>query len=604
MSRTIDRLGREPLVGDGGMGSLLSGALPRARCPEEANLLAPELVLRRHLAFIQAGADVIQTNTYGANPVKLSAHALDDRFGELNEAGVKIAREAREVAGRDVLIAGSIGPLGVAGEHLGDTMAEHYAAQALLLEGRGVDLLMLETFTSLGELRSAFDAVRAVTSLPVIVEITVQDDGDTITGSTAAQVAAAFGTDSGAVAVGVNCSLGPHSVLAGLARMRDATGLPLTALSNVGIPYTQDGRVLYPDATPEYFGEFASNAVALGAVLIGGCCGTTPVHIAAVREAVAAGRRPHVPLALAEREPPARGVSHPAETLLSRKLAAGETVISVELDPPKGATADRLIAAARALTASGRVDLVDVNDNPLARARMHSLIASALIEQQAGIETIPHLTPRDSTVRGIESMLLGAHAVGIRNLLAITGDPPPPGDRGGSDGVYQVDAIGLTQLVSAMNAGTDFSGRAIDAPTSFFCGVAVNPAADDLDTEVRRFVAKVEAGARFAMTQVLFDLGHLERFLARLGGVSPIPLLVGVWPVRSHALALRLHNEVPGITIPAPVLDRLERAGADAAREGLAVARDLLAGACELAAGAYLVPPFKEPELVLELLDG
>ena len=304
MARTIDRLGREPLVGDGGMGSLLSGALPRARCPEEANLLAPELVLRHHLEFIQAGADVIQTNTYGANPVKLSAHALDDRFGELNEAGVKIAREAREVAGRDVLVAGSIGPLGVAGEHLGDSMAEHYARRRCCSRGAASTCWCWRRSPRCGELRSAFDAVRAVTGLPVIVEITVQDDGDTVTGSTAAEVGPRSGPAPSRWRSASTAAWGRSRCWPRWRTCAPHTELPLAALANVGLPYTQDGRVIYPDATPAYFGEFASHAVALGAVVIGGCCGTTPVHIAAVREAVAAERRPLVSLALAEPEPP------------------------------------------------------------------------------------------------------------------------------------------------------------------------------------------------------------------------------------------------------------------------------------------------------------
>jgi methionine synthase I (cobalamin-dependent)/5,10-methylenetetrahydrofolate reductase len=601
VARTLDRLGVEPLVADGGMGSPLSAAVLRARCPEEANLLAPELVLRMHLEFIRAGADIIQTNSYGANPVKLGQHTLDDRFEQINQSAVKIAREAREVSGRDVLIAGSIGPLGIAAEHLGDTRAGLYADQARLLEGRGVDLLVLETFTSLEELRAAVDAVCAATGLPLIAQVTVQDDAQTITGSRAADVAAAFAAGQ-LLAVGVNCSLGPYSVLAALEEMRPATRLPLTAQANAGLPQGVEGRFHYPNATPEYFGEFASHALALGAVVIGGCCGTTPVHVAAIRAAVSERRSPAVSIGLVEPELPTVRGSQVEETVLQGKLRRGEHVLSVELDPPKGANVERMIASAKALAASGRVDLFDINDNPLARARMNAIIASALIEQQTGLETIPHLTPRDQTIRGLESVLLGAHAVGIRNVLAVTGDPPPPGDRGGSDGVYQVDAIGLTEVIAALNRGVDYSGKSIDAPTAFHIGVAVNPAADDLEGEIGRFYAKIEAGAQFAMTQVLFDVATFERFLAEIGGSSPLPLLVGVWPVRSYALALRLHNEVPGIRIPEPVLARLERAGAAADREGLAIARELLDAFADLAAGAYLVPPFKEPEAVLELL--
>ena len=280
-------------------------------------------------------------------------------------------------------------------------------------------------------------------------------------------------------------------------------------------------------------------------------------------------------------------------------------MLSVELDPPKGANLERLTRVAAGIRDSGLVDVFDVNDNPLARARMSSLMTSTLLQQSLGVETIPHLTPRDSSVRGLESQLLGAHATGIRNLLAVTGDYPTPGDQGGSDAVYQVDSIGLVEIAAALNAGRDHSGKAIDAPTGFCIGVAVNPTADDLDAELERFRRKIAAGAQFAMTQVLFDLAPLRDLVQRLGGRSPVPLLVGLWPVTSHALALRLHHEVPGITIPEEVLDRFAQAGAGVAGEGIAVCRDLLAEARELVAGAYLVPPFGQPELVLEVLaDG
>jgi homocysteine S-methyltransferase len=602
MARTLQRLGVEPLVSDGGMGSLLQTAVVRARCPEEANLIAPEQVVALHVAFIRAGSDLILTNTYGANPAKLAPHKLDDRFEAINQAGVKLAREAREVAGRDVLVGGSIGPLGAApGRISPEEMAEAFSAQAAALEARGVDLFVLETFTSLEELLTAALAARAVAALPLVAQVTVGDDAETVAGVAAADVPAALaGVDP--VAVGVNCSLGPQTVLAGLESMRAATDLPLTAQANAGMPNVSTGRLVYPNASPEYFGEYAAHALQLGAVLIGGCCGTTPEHVAAIRRAVSERRPPAVALQLVERELPIRAESEETETLLEGKLRRGEFVVSVELDPPKGGNVERLIASARSLAAAGGVDVFDVNDNPLARARMNALIASALIEQQVGTETIPHVTPRDASVRGIESMLLGAHAVGIRNVLAVTGDPPPSGDPHGSEAVYEVDAIGLTRLMTALNSGVDYAGKAIDDATSFHVGVAVNPVADDPDWEIERFAAKIEAGARFAMTQVLFDAAQLERFLERLGGPAAVPLIVGVWPVRSHALALRLHNEVPGISVPADVLHRLDLAGAEAAREGMAVARDLLVAVRDLAAGAYLVPPFKEPEAVLELL--
>jgi homocysteine S-methyltransferase len=606
MPSVEQRLADRVLVGDGGMGSLISAAAPQLRCPEHANLIDPERVLALHVAFIHAGADLIQTNTYGANPVKLGTHRLEQEAAAINRAGVKLAREAREVAGRDVLVAGSIGPLGTSIELLGGATADaaaRYGEQAALLEGRGVDLLVLETFTALDELAVAYRAARASTGLPIVAAVTVQDDGETVTGAGGGELVRTL-APLGAVAVGVNCSLGPQSALAGLRAMRDAGDIPLWVRPNAGLPRYHNGRVLYPNASERYFEEFAAQALALGARLIGGCCGTGPAHVAAIRRAVESGRPPRMSLAErpAEPRPAAPAGTGTDQSALARRLAAGEWVVSVELDPPKGASLERLLTVAGTLHGSGIVDVFDVNDNPLARARMSSLAASAMLEQRLGVETVPHLTPRDSSVRGLESQLLGAHASGIRNLLCVTGDHPAPGDRGGSDAIYQIDAVGLVEVVDALNHGRDRAGKVIDAGTSFHVGVAVNPTAEDLDLELERFRRKVAAGARFAMTQVLFDLEPLRRLLDRLGTPPPVPLLVGVWPVTSHALALRLHNEVPGISVPERLLARFEAAGGDAARVGVAVAREVYAEARDVAAGAYLVPPFGQPEAVLEVI--
>jgi homocysteine S-methyltransferase len=310
-----------------------------------------------------------------------------------------------------------------------------------------------------------------------------------------------------------------------------------------------------------------------------------------------------VPFATAERELIVAAHERPAETELARRLRAGEWVTSVELDPPKGGTYDAMLAVAKTLEESGQVGFVDINDNPMARARANALMASVAIERSCGLETIPHVTPRDSSVMGLQSQLLAAHAEGVRNVLAVTGDPPHVGDYPGSRGVYEVDSVGLAQVVTSLNAGEDFNGKAIDAPTSFFLGVAVNPSADDLEIELDRFRQKLEAGAQFAMTQALFDLSYLDRFEELLGG-WPIPVLVGIFMVRSHQLAVRLHNEVPGIVVPEDVQNRLRDAGPRAAEEGLALARELYAEAREKASGVYVIPPFKQPEAALELLGS
>lgn len=595
MSRFLDRLANgPPLVGDGGMGTLLSSAVARLRCPEEANLRAPESVLSLHLGFIRAGAEIIETNTFGANRRKLADHYLEDDVAAINEAGVKIARDAREVSGADIFIAGSIGPLGGPTKEPDAVVIE----QAQLLEGRGVDLFMVETFYDLGELVAAVAAVRSVSSLPIVALMTFDADAQTLGGVSAEDAAKAL-AELDVAAIGANHGVGLQAALRAIERMGRAK--PLAALPNVGLASLAGDRVVFPHATPEYFAEFAAHARELGARIIGGCCGTTPTEIAAIRNAVDEERTPHTQLVVRERELLVPSVDPERETLLQRKLREGEFVVSVEIDPPRGGNATSMLELAAALQASGHVDVVDVNDNPRARARMNGLIASATIERAVGLETIPHLTPRDASIAGLESMLLGAHADGIRNVLAVTGDPPEAGDYPGANGVYEVDSIGLSQIITRMNAGEDFNGREIDAPTSFFLGVAVNPAADDLDYELERFERKVEAGARFAMTQVLFDLTYLEAFLERLGGSCPIPLLVGVFYVRSYQLALRLHNEVPGIVVPEHVQERLRDAASDAGDTGLAIAKELVDASRAIAAGVYVIPPFRQPHAALDL---
>jgi methionine synthase / methylenetetrahydrofolate reductase(NADPH) len=591
------------VVGDGGTGALLTAAVPRLRCPEEANLKAPEAVVKVHLGFIRAGADLIEANTFGANRRKLSAELLDESLEQIVETGVKLAREAREVSGAQVLIAGSIGPLGdLEGSHGAEKAYDVFHEQAALLAGRGVDLFMVETFFDLEELETAIQAVKDASSLPIVAQLTFDEDAETLAGVSARQAVDQL-RSLGVTAVGANCGVGPQAALAALAEMSErANGVPLTAQPNVGLPSRSGGRIIYPNATPDYFSEFAAQARNLGARIIGGCCGTTPAQIAAIKAAVEERRQPRVPMLVMEREEAIPARREAGRTNLQRKLEAGEWVVSVELDPPKGTNMESMLRCAERLQESGVVDATDINDNPMARARLSALMAAVAIEATVGLETIPHVTPRDASVMGLQSQLLGAHAAGIRNLLAVTGDPPHVGDYPGSSGVYEVDAIGLTGLVTRLNEGDDYSGKAIDAPTSFYVGVAVNPSADDLDTELDRFRAKLDAGARFAMSQALFDIAYLDRFLEALGGDSPIPLLVGVWPLTSFQLAFRLHNEVPGITIPDPIQQRLADAGADARALGFELARELIEEARGRASGIYVIPPFKEPTAALELL--
>ena len=588
MLRFLERLASgPPIVADGGMGALLASAVDRLRCPEEANLKAPEAVIDVHLGFIRAGAELIETNTFGANRTRLAQYFLEDDFERINAAGVKLAREAREIAGKEVLIAGAIGPGG------------GNAEQALVLEGRGVDLFFVETFADLDDLEAAVAAVRSASSLPVVALMSFDSAGDTLAGVSAAQAAARL-QSLDVAAFGANHGAGPTAALRALADMQ--VGAPLAVLPNVGLASMSGKRIVFPHATPEYFGEFAAQARTLGARIIGGCCGTTPAQISAISEAITANAAPAAPLLVRERSQATPAAAGEVPTRLQQLLEDGTFVVSVQLDPPLGANPEALLATARAVRDTGKAQFVDVNDNPRARARMSGIMASVAIERFTGVETIPHLTPRDTTLAGLESQLLGAHAEGVRNILSVTGDPPEAGDYPGAHGVYEVDSIGLVELMTRLNRGEDFYGRAIDAPTSFFPGVAVNPTADDLELEADRFQRKVAAGARFAMTQILFGLAPLEAFRERIGGTWPIPIIVGVWPIRTYELLIRMHNETPGMVVPADVQERYRRAGADARTVGGELGLELIEGARSLAHGVYVVAPFRAPMNVVDFL--
>jgi homocysteine S-methyltransferase len=599
MSTFVDRLRTgPPLVADGGMGSLVTAAVPRLRCPEEANIRAPEAVVSLHVGFINAGAELIEANTFGANRRKLAQHYLEDDLERINSAAIKLARDAREIAGKPVLIAGSIGPLGESASSR--IRREVHAEQAGILEGRGADVLFVETFSDLQELEDAIEAVRSVSSLPIVALLTFDETAETPAGVTAREAADRLATLDVA-AFGANHGAGLLAALAALEQMRTA-GVPLAAMPNIGLASLAGGRVIYPHATPEYFAEFAAHARQLGAMVIGGCCGTTPAEIAAIRSALEAERQPKARLELTARELVMSLGEELRDTGLATALRNGEWAVTVQLDPPLGGSSKGLVEVAQGLEESGLVGFVDVNDNATARAGMNSLIASATIERSTGLETIPHLTTRDASVMGLESMLLGAHSEGVRNVLAITGDPPEVGDHPGARGVYEIDSIGLVELMTKLNHGEDLHGNPIDAPTAFFQGVAVNPTADDLRVELERFHAKVEAGARFAITQIVFDIAQFDRFTDELGGTWPIPVLIEIFPLTSYRLALRLHNEVPGIVVPDDLQRTLEQAGAKASEIGFARARELIEASRERAAGICLVAPFRQPLRVLELL--
>ena len=602
------RLRNGILVADGAMGSMLYEAVGPQRCFDELNVAHPEAVFRIHQAYIEAGASIIETNTFGANRPKLTPLGMGDQVAQFNHRGVKIAREAREAASREVLIAGSIGPLGILRQIRALPVEEIrlvFREQALALEERGVDLFILETFSDLEELLAAIDAIRSFSSLPIVAELTFSEEGTTF-GGTLPREAAARLKEKNVQAVGANCTLGPQLLLPILQEFASVEGLPLTAMPNAGFPKRVGDRVVYPRSSPDYFALFAREAADLGVRLIGGCCGTTPEHIRALAVAVQLRRPTPSPVSRAVTEvapEPRRPVARQPESALWKKIQSGQFVVSVEIDPPKGVSLERIFEQVDKLMAGGRVDAIDINSGTLARVGMDAIMLAGALEAR-GVQTIPHLTTRDLNIIGLQAVLLGAWAVsGVRNILAITGDPPSLGDHPETSGVYEIDSIGLVRVLARLNQGADWAGKTLGGATNFTIGVALNPVADDLDTEIERFLAKVEAGAHFAMTQPLFDPDHWHSFLRRIGGKTPVPVLAGVWPLTSYKQALRLNHEVPGILVPDSVLKELEAAGNSARDAGFSLARRMLQWARSELAGAYLIPPFKRYEEVMELLD-
>ena len=602
------RLADSVLIADGAMGSMLHEAVGSQRCFEELNVTQPEAVFRVHQAYIEAGAQIIETNTFGANRHKLAPLGLGDQATQFNHRGVKIAREAREAAAREVLIAGSIGPLGIVRqvrELPTEEVAEIFKEQALALEERGVDLFILETFSDLNELLTAIEAIRSFSSLPIVAQLTFSDEGTTFGGTRPLDAALRL-KKKNVQAIGANCTLGPQSLLPLIGEMASVGDVRLSAMPNAGFPKRVGDRTIYPKSSPEYFALFAREAAALGARILGGCCGTTPEHIRALAEAVKTlrpGKAVEVTAPVQAGPEAKRVVARQPESRLWKKLQAKHFVVSVEIDPPKGVSLDRVFEQVDRIMACGKVDAIDINSGTMARVGMDALMLAAALEAR-GVETIPHLTTRDLNIIGLQAMLLGAWSVGgVRNILAITGDPPSLGDHPETSGVYEIDSIGLAKVLTRLNQGTDWAGKTLGGATNFTIGVAVNPVADDLDYEVERFLKKVEAGAHFAMTQPLFDPGHWHAFLKRIGGKSPVPALVGIWPLNSYKQALRLNNEVPGIVIPGAVLKELEASGAAARDCGFALARRMLEWARTELAGAYLIPPFKRYEEILEVIS-
>jgi homocysteine S-methyltransferase len=610
MQSFLAALDARVLVCDGAMGTMLYGkGVFLNKCFDALNITQPDLVAEVHLEYVRAGADVIETNTFGANRIKLGTFGLADKLHAINVQGARIARHA---ARDHAFVAGAIGPLGIRIEPWGklgvDEAQTCFREQALALVDGGADLFVLETFRDLNEIGSAIAAVRGVCSLPIVAQMTTEEDGSSLDGTPPERFAPEL-ERLGADVIGVNCSVGPAPMLETIERMARVTGRHLSAQPNAGSPREVEGRTIYL-CSPEYMASYARRFVTKRVRLVGGCCGTTPEHIRQIAKAVRAAAPAAVagtqlaPGAIAESVPEVPPVARPEKSRLANALSRGAFVVLVELAPPRGHQPDRTVELARQLKIKG-VDAINVPDGPSGSARMSALSLAVLIEQQAGIETVMHYACRDRTLLGMQSDLLGAHAMGVRNVLLVTGDPPKLGDYPKATGVFDVDSIGLTNVVARLNRGIDVGGQVIGRPSAFHAGVAVNPTALDVDLELRRFAYKVEAGAEFAITNWTFDLEAFDACLARIRDAG-IPIIAGLWPFESAIGAEFMANEVPGLSVPEPLLARMRKAPSAeaAAAEGIAIAREIAAAIRPRVQGFQIGTASGRIEPALAVLEG
>jgi homocysteine S-methyltransferase len=606
----VRRLSEQPLLSDGAMGTMLySRGIALDACFDVLNVNEPRLVQSVHAEYLLAGADCIQTNTFGANRFKLGVHGLGSSVREINRRGANLARDVRESTGKDALVLGSIGPLGKYLAPLGALEPEEARAafreQAEgLLEG-GVDAFVVETFSDLQEAGLAVAAIRSLSDLPIAVTAAFTEDGVTFLGQTPAEVVRTLRALP-VQAVGANCSVGSSILYDVLEQMvPEAAGLPLVIQPNAGLPSRVGERLMYL-SSPTYMADYAARMIGAGARMVGGCCGTTPQHTRAMREAVdrhAPRRAAPAPARVAPRVEPAEAPLLPtttAPTRLGRTLDAREFLVTVELDPPRGHNIEKLVQGAKLLKERG-VQIVDINDGSLGRVRMSVLPTAILVRDATGLDINMHFTCRDRNLMGIQADLLGAHAMDIRNILAMTGDPPRTGDYVNATAVFDVDAVGLIRIIAGMNQGLDATGNSVGAPAAFCIGAALNPAAAEPAREMERFLQKVEAGARWAQTQPVYDLEVLERFFGTTR--PPVPIVVGILPLHSSRHAEFLHNEVPGITVPDGVRARMREAGERGLRAGIEMSQALLHDVQRAYAGAYLMPSFGRFEVVAEVLD-
>lgn len=622
----LERLAQGPLLADGAMGTMLhSRGIALDTAFDELVLTQPAVVADVHRAYIEAGAELILANTFGANRYKLAHHGLGERVADVNAAAVQLARRVVDASFRPVYVAGDVGPLGVRLAPYGRVSEaqafDAFREQIAALLAAGIDALVCETMSDLYEIRAAIRAARALereqggAHLPILATLTFTRDDRTLLGDTPATAAAALMAE-GADVIGVNCSGGPAQILRVITAMRQAApGARFAVKPNAGWPEQVEGRIMYP-ATPAYFGDYAARFAALGVHVMGGCCGTTPAHIAAMRTALADPARIAAAAALVPVWPaavemgPTEAPPDEPPSALARILADPTAfVVTVEMDPPRGADTHKMLAGARLLHTAG-ADAIDVADQPMARMRMSAWAVAHVIEREVGIETVLHFPTRGRNLLRVQGDLLAAHALGLRNLFATLGDPTAIGDYPNANDAYDVVPSGLIKLVKqGFNVGVDHAGVKIGTPTRFFVGCALNLCAPDVDKEIKTLRKKLEAGADFALTQPLYEIKPARAFLARyaeLHGPLELPIIVGVLPLYNARHAAFLNNEVPGIHIPAATLERMETAGDAGPREGVALALDLISELRQLTPvrGAYLMPPFGRYEMAAEILEG
>lgn len=602
-------LSKKIILFDGGMGTeLYNKGIPIYKSFDEINLINPNLVQSIHKEYIDSGADIIETNTFGANRFKLGAHQIADKLYYINYTGAKLAKE---VANNRALVAGAIGPLGIKIEPLGPTSyeeaVEYFQEQAKPLIDGGVDLFILETFIYPEELKQAVKAIRSLCDYPIIAQVTIDENGLTLTGGKPETVIREL-ESLNADAIGINCSVGPQTMLEWLEKVRKLTSLPISIMPNAGKPKSIDGRNIYL-TSPEYFGEYAKYFIQSGANIIGGCCGTTPEHIKKMSNAISSLSPSKIFVKVdsdkisytSEVEP----IPKTKKSRLARRLSNGKFVTFVELLSPMGISAKAEINKAKELYYYG-IDVINIPDGPRASARMSALSLAVQIQQQAGIETVLHYTCRDRNVIGIQSDLLGAYSLGIRNILAVTGDPPKIGNYPDATAVYDIDSIGLVNVLNRLNNALDIAGNPIGEPAGFFIGVGANPGALNINEELKRLDWKVKAGAEFIVTQPVFDVEIFKRFFDNIKHYN-LPIIAGIWPLASIRNAEFLNNEVPGCKIPDEVLARMRSASDSkekSRKEGIKIAREILDSIFNIISGVQISVPFGRIEIVYELLDG